>query len=78
MKKSLIYKKSSEEFCKIIENANSIADALSMFGLSNIGGNYRTLKKRIPKIFNVSDKTIKNRCIKFGINIPPIGYWLKK
>jgi len=46
-RRSLIWKISKEEFEKVIKKSNSITEVLSCFGLKNIGGNYKTLKKRL-------------------------------
>ena len=32
----------------------------------------------VAKIFSVSDRAIKKRCVLLGIEIPPIGFWIKK
>lgn len=46
---SPIWKVSSEKFCEIVKQSNTITEILERFGLNNRGGNYQTLKKRIEE-----------------------------
>ena len=46
---SLVWKKSKEEFKKIIDKSSSVTEALSHFELSCKGNNYKTLKTRMEE-----------------------------
>jgi predicted RNA-binding Zn-ribbon protein involved in translation (DUF1610 family) len=48
-RRSLIWKISTEELKNIVSESTSTTDILSHFGLRNIGGNYRTLRKRLDE-----------------------------
>lgn len=47
VKKSIIWQISDEEFTKLIKNSKTYKEALGYFGLSQKGGNYKTIKVRI-------------------------------
>lgn len=48
-RRSPIWKVSSEKFREIVTESKTITEILKRFGLTNKGGNYQTLKKRIEE-----------------------------
>lgn len=48
-KQSIIYSMPTEEFKKLVELSKTLGEILRHFGLSNKGGNSKTLKKRMDK-----------------------------
>jgi hypothetical protein len=44
---SVVWSISKEKLCEVIKNSQTITEVLNYFGLSNKGGNFKTLKKRL-------------------------------
>lgn len=60
MFKGKIQSLGKENLQKIIDNSNNYKEVLEKIGLSNIGNNYKTLKKYI-EIFQINTKEIEQR-----------------
>lgn len=82
IKKSIIWEPSKEEFQKIANNSNSLADILRYLGMRAYAGNYKTLNKRILddqiNTSHMSPNINSRRSKTYSTIKKPIEYYLQK